>query len=247
MSESARALPGATPLDLGPGRVALFTDLHLSSERPAEIADFRATLDGLPEDTAACVVMGDLFDAYIGREDWGGAFSPLLDSFQALLARGVRVVLLRGNRDALLEARDLPDGPEVADGVLVDTPGGRLLVVHGDEFCLGDHRYQFLRRRLRGALLRPLLRGLPLALRRALARRMRRLSGSEVARKPLDTLALTVSEAALAAQRWGAVGVVVGHLHVDQRRRLPDGRPLRILPAWSPGTQACWTASVLDE
>jgi UDP-2,3-diacylglucosamine hydrolase len=239
--------PGAAPLELDAQRVALFTDLHLDAARADEIDAFRASLDALPGDTEVCVVMGDLFDAYVGGEDWGGAFAPLAAAFSALQARGIRVLLLRGNRDALLETRDLRDGPEVVDGVVVGAPGERVLVVHGDEFCLGDRRYQFLRRRLRGRVLRPFLRGLPLRARRALARRMRRLSNAEVARKPLDTLALTPDEAAGAATRVAADAVVVGHLHVDERRKLADGRPLRILPAWQPGTKPYWAASVLDE
>jgi len=58
---------------------------------------------------------------------------------------------------------------------------------------------------------------------------------------------LTPDEAARAADRSAADAVVVGHLHVDERRRLADGRPLRILPAWQPGTKPYWAASVLDE
>lgn len=258
MSELAPASPGAPPLRLNvEGPVALFADLHLRAEAPEEIAAFIAELEALPPDCTACVVMGDLFDAYLGGESWRGAFARLAEAFAALRDRGVRVLLLRGNRDALLEAHDLPGGPEVVDGLLLEGPepssdgeqggGAALLLVHGDEYCLGDHRYQFLRRRLRGRILRPLLRGLPHGLRRRLAARMRRVSQGEVARKPLDTLALTMPAVERAAAAHGVRGVVIGHLHVDELRPLGADRRLRILPAWKPGLGPLWTGSILDE
>lgn len=246
MSRASRVNPGAPPVRLAAERVALFTDLHLQRGAPEEIAAFAAQLEALPPDTEACVILGDLFDAFIGKESWDGPFEQLASAIRALIDRPIRVFVVRGNRDVLLEERDLPGGPEIVDSILLENGESPLLLTHGDQFCLGDARYQLLRRRMRGPLLRPILRRLPLRIRLNLAGRLRSLSRGEVARKPLDTLALTESAVEEARACHGARGVVIGHLHVDELRFLPNGARLRILPAWNPQRGPIWTTSVLD-
>ena len=132
MSRLAREFPGEAPLPLAAGATACFTDLHLKPERADEIDDFRAALADLPADTVNCVVMGDLFDAYVGAEDWlPEHFAALRATLGELVARGIRTVLLRGNRDALLIADDLGDsGVEVGDSVLLPGAAGGAAADH---------------------------------------------------------------------------------------------------------------------
>ena len=224
--------------DLGATRVRLYTDLHLRSDQPEEVADFAEHLDAAPDDEQAVVVMGDLFDAWIGPEHWEEAgFAPMVEAFRRLQHRGIRLLLLRGNRDVLLEPEDGEAVcAEVLDRVLVESAGRRVLITHGDEFCLRDRPYQRLRRALRSRVVRGTFRRLPLGVRRRMAARMRGVSRGAVARKPLDALSL-VDDAVVAELRsLGAEMAVIGHLHVAEERPLGDGLLLRVLPAWTPGS-----------
>jgi len=230
--------PGAAPLDLGARRCWFFTDLHLRAEEPGEVEAFVRTLSEAPPDLECLVVMGDLFDAWVGPAQWEEpAFQPLAAALAGLGRRGVRVVLLRGNRDVLLDrAAGMRVGAEVADGVLLETPEGKILATHGDEYCLRDASYQRLRRWLRRRWVRGLIRHLPYAVRRWGAARMRAASRQAVSRKPLDVLALEVGAIPPALEARGAVKALIGHLHVARETPLAGGKSLRILPAWSPGT-----------
>lgn len=234
------AAPGQPALELGAVRAWLFTDLHLGAQAPQEITSFAAALGQAPADLQALVVMGDLFDAFVGPEQWEEpAFQPLCAALSGLSGRGVRVILLRGNRDVLLEPADgARAGAEVADSVLLSTAGGRVLVTHGDQFCLRDRPYQRLRHWLRRRWLRALGRALPYSWRLALARRLRGVSRQAVARKPLDVLALVEPAVVEALEGHGAAAAVIGHLHIAEERLLAGGRRLRILPAWEPGRPA---------
>jgi len=246
----ARYLAGEKPVVVRAAAAAVFTDLHLSPANPHEIHAFVASLAPLAGRADTLIILGDLFDAYLGREDF---LHPVFDHLRAAIRflhdRGCPTYLVRGNRDVLLSANDGEQlGFVVVDSILLEMPQGpRVLLTHGDAFCLADLPYQRLRRILRFPGLRALLRGLPLWLRRRIARRLRGYSVLEVARKPLDSLALTLNQVAETMTEAQVEFAVIGHLHASARHELGSGRTLLVLPAWYPGTSARMVPEMLDE
>ena len=240
---------GDAPVTLTVPRVAVFTDLHLQPDCYEEIVAFAETLWDLAGHCDALVILGDLFESYIGREDFTHpAFDPVREAFRHLREAGAEILLVRGNRDVLLNHSDGRNlGFQVADSVLCSAIPGGLLLTHGDAFCLGDLPYQRLRRILRFPGMRPMLRALPSFVRRRLARRLRRFSVQEVARKPLESMHLTLPKVSEVLQQGGIQRAWIGHLHEAARHSLEGERELRVLPAWDPKTSALWIAECLDE
>jgi UDP-2,3-diacylglucosamine hydrolase len=242
---------GAEPVTCAANQAFLLTDLHLAPERPQEIAALAIRLHDLTASTTATgrvlIVMGDLFDAYTGPEDWDlPAFAALREAFRCLRAAGVRVFLLRGNRDVMLEP-DPSAVAEIADSVLLRLPGrAPALITHGDAFCLADRRYQLLRRTLRRPGLRQFLLRRGPGIRRWLAARLRGVSRGELARKPLAHLDVDPEVLEREMRRLGAAWTVVGHLHQDRRLSLADGLRARVLPAWDPASRPWDLAEILD-
>ncbi len=232
-----RAKAGLPPLEIPAEGLHVYADLHLQAERSAEVEAFIAQLKATPAQVNQLIVLGDLFDAWTGPEVWREpVFAPLQEAFQALAARGVRLILVRGNRDVLMRPGDAAAaGAVLADAVLW-CGSERVLFSHGDEYCLQDAPYQRLRRLLRNPLLRAGVRCIPAFLRQRLARRLRRHSAEVVARKPLDQVALAPQAVESALTRWHASQAVIGHLHQADLRPLPGGGSLRVLPAWNPGS-----------
>ncbi len=248
----ARYLPGDRPERLSVARVFLFTDLHLDVERPAECAQFCASLHALlPRASgAAVIVMGDLFDAYAGPEDWAlEPFSQIREGLSALALAGAQVRILRGNRDVLLEPAHLlaESGIGIRDSVVVSQESGAAtLITHGDSFCLADRRYQFLRRTLRRPAMRRFLLARSVGVRRWLANRLRGVSRGEVARKPLEHLDVVPEALCDELASQGCQTAVIGHLHQERRLDFGENRRLQILPAWIPGSRAWELAALLD-
>lgn len=241
---------GPAPLELAIERPALFADLHLQPERFEEISAFAGSLFELPPEFDSVVILGDLFEAYVGREAWTHPnFELLTLAFAGLRQRGLPLVLLRGNRDVLLTRGDgRALGIHVADSLVVrGQHAPSTLLTHGDEFCLSDRPYQRLRRILRMSGVRALLRALPWRLKQHLARRMRGYSMQEVARKPVETLGLTLEAVQQRLEQCSAQQAVVGHLHRAERHTLADGRGLEVLPAWQPGSPPLVLPKWLDE
>ena len=222
-------------------RAWVWADLHLRDDQPDEILAFANQLQAVPAEVDSVIVLGDLFDAWIGPETWQNpAFQPLLRSFRALAVQQTTLILVRGNRDVLLDPKDATDLPAVVvDRILLLADSGqKILLSHGDEYCLNDLPYQRLRRTLRRPWVRFLLRRLPFSLRNRIAARMRGHSQRAVGRKPLDILTLNLDAAQIALTEVGAERAVIGHLHVANKQNLAAGGVLQVLPAWAPSVPA---------
>ncbi len=127
--------------------LALASDLHLGGQAPRTTDAFLRWLDTLGGRADALLLLGDVFDAWVGddllehsRNDTEHAVCAAL---AALGAQGCMVAVQRGNRDFLL-------GPAFAarcGALLLDDPcvlevaGQRIVLCHGDALCIGDQAY----------------------------------------------------------------------------------------------------------
>ena len=226
------AAPALPEVPLVPGTLVI-GDLHLdlAGER-APLEAFRAWLESL-DGVTRLVILGDLFDAWIGPAHLGLPGSQLVvAALAALVGRGTQVDVVPGNRDFLLEHRfEAASGARVRPAGMVGLveppqPGGpaeRVLLIHGDELCTRDHAYQRLRRVLRSG---PVLWSVPRIPRPVglwIAGRLRRASVGAVAAKPPEAKAQQAAEVTARAALHRCDTVVCGHAHVFRDERLPGG------------------------
>ena len=234
MGSSLRVGLPEIPLPVG---TLLIADLHLNVEDEAsdtpDIDGFLAWLACHP--APVLVILGDLFEVWVGAGQAGLPGSRRV--LEALAEHPSRPVhLIPGNRDFLFDggtggAFGISVHRDGALGLLPD--GGRVLLVHGDEFCTLDRPYQRMKRILRG-LRRP-LGWLPLPWGQALGRRLRGTSQRAVAAKAPAHKAMQ-SDACLAAARTArAQHVVCGHAHVASERPLETGGSWWVLEAFGEG------------
>lgn len=218
--------------------IELLSDLHLGEQAPA-------TAHALAEHLAASdadliVLMGDLFEVWIGDEQLDAPAdpaSPMAQALQALAeaARRRPVAMLTGNRDFLL-------GPEAArrlgwtvlpDRCVLQAFGHRQVLVHGDAECLDDRDYQRFRAQVRTPGWREAFLARPLAERMAVARSMR--DGSEQ-RKREQGLAgyadLDRAEMLSLLAAAGADRLIHGHTHRPGDERLGPGLSRHVLSDW---------------
>ena len=102
----------------------------------------------------------------------------------------------------------------IADPTCIDLYGTTTLLMHGDTLCTEDVAYQVFRRRTRHPVMLRLLRHLPQALRRNLARQAR--AGSETAKADKPSTIMDVNDDA-----------VEHTLHTQQAQRLIHGHTHR--------------------
>jgi UDP-2,3-diacylglucosamine hydrolase len=228
-----------------PRALLFLSDLHLAPERPAELAAFLAVLAGPARNAAAIYLLGDLFEAWIGDDDPAPLVAESRDALRAVMAAGVPVYFQAGNRDFLLG-----EGFLTASGMrllpdfhLLHWGGERLLLTHGDLLCTEDRAYQ----RLRACLRRPALQrgylALPLAGRRWIAARLRRLSQRATAGKARRLVDVDPAAVLRVMTAHNAQTLIHGHTHRAGVHEMDDAGVVRrriVLPDWYGAGGALW-------
>jgi UDP-2,3-diacylglucosamine hydrolase len=198
--------------------VAFVSDVHLRFGDPEYLEQFLRFLRHVPTVARVLYIHGDLFDFYIGEKQGRLAFyRPLFDTLRALVAQGVTVGILAGNRDFLLDRSFKDAGVSILDDeVRFELAGKRVHLSHGDQFCIKDHSYQAARRVLRSAPVRAFMKAMPAKVAVFLANRYRGVSRRKTARmmaadqNRLGTILDGVREL---LDREPVDWVVCGHIH----------------------------------
>lgn len=221
----------------GAGRTYFVADLHLTDERPAATGRFFRFLDEEAAGSDALYILGDLFEAWIGDDDDEAVARETARRLRAVADSGTPVYFLHGNRDFMLAQRyaDRAGMTLIADPTRIDLYGVPTLILHGDTLCTDDVDYQRFRRRVRHPLTLALLRRLPRALRRRLARQAR--AGSEAAKadKPPAVMDVNGQAVARVLREAGVTRLIHGHTHrPGGHRPTVDGRDCErwVVPDW---------------
>jgi len=212
------------------------SDLHLTAERPRTLTRF---LRFMHEDAPAhpeLVILGDLFEFWIG-DDAGSAAAPVIGALAAAARAGQRVLIMHGNRDPLL-GRDFAracGASLLADPIASEVAGTRTLLAHGDAWCTRDSAYQQFRAMVRQPDFQRAFLAKPVPERIAIARSARLQSETEKAVKAMDIMDVTTEAVAGAMASAGVARVIHGHTHRPGAHALEvDGRPAErwVLPDW---------------
>jgi UDP-2,3-diacylglucosamine hydrolase len=240
-------MPAAGALPPGQGQPAFFefrteprwravdfvSDLHLCTELPRTRDALIAHLLRTPAD--AVVILGDLFEVWVGDDSADVGFEAEFSEMLAECASRKPLSVMVGNRDFLLgtEWLQLVGAHGLPDPTILVAWDQRVLLTHGDALCLDDVDYQTFRRQVRGLAWQREFLARPLAERRALAREMR--SASQARQRFDGNLAHTDVDAAEAV-RWlhlqGAMEMVHGHTHRPGSHTLAPGYRRHVLSDW---------------
>ena len=199
------------------GPVWLASDIHLGPDNPATSRVFYEFLDQASAQAGALLLLGDVFDVWIGDDvirhppQWLGL---ALDKLKATAQR-IPLWIGRGNRDFLMGralcdhvcARLLPDQTHL----LVESQ--HILLAHGDEFCTTDKKYQRFRRIVRHPITQAAYLWLGLSWRQAIAHRarMQSVKAQQQARSVFhDVDGQAISDR---LQQAGVQTLIHGHTH----------------------------------
>jgi UDP-2,3-diacylglucosamine hydrolase len=194
------------------------SDVHLRFGNPGYLEQFLRFLRHVPSIARELYIHGDLFDFYVGEKQGRLAFyRPLFDTLRELGAAGVRVGILAGNRDFLLDRSFRDAGVEILpDEVRLDLGGRAAHLSHGDQFCIHDKSYQAARRVLRSRGVAAVMRAMPAWMAVFLANRYRGISRKKTARMLSGTdnrLATILDGVRMLLDRERLDWIICGHIH----------------------------------
>nr|WP_242615437.1 UDP-2,3-diacylglucosamine diphosphatase [Sphaerotilus mobilis] len=239
--------------------VEFIADLHLAEDTPASLAALVTHLQHTDAD--AVLLLGDIFEVWIGDDSLAepgsfearaiAALMAALVAAQRTRARPLALAFLVGNRDFLFgPSACMAAGLQalVDPTVLIAPWGERLLVAHGDAWCLDDTAYQAFRTQVRSAAWQDSFLARPLAERRAIARQLREASEARKQSEGVESYGdLDDRAVRTALQQSGARTLVHGHTHRPARHDLGGGLSRWVLSDWHdlPGGHALQRADVL--
>ncbi len=211
--------------------VLLISDLHLQESRPDLTRAFVDFTAKLPARCRELFILGDLFELWIGDD----AQSPLAEAVAAALRplskRGVKVRLMRGNRDFLIgETYAARCGAKLIDEPYrLRVEGADWLLLHGDALCTDDQPYQQFREMVRDPGWQRDFLSRPLAERQTWADRAREASMAATAGKPAEIMDVNAGAVAKLIAGSGCRRILHGHTHRPAVHELPDLSATRIV------------------
>ena len=198
-------------------RAIFISDLHLGEQDAVTEARFDAFMRDVAPQANRLYVLGDLLhvwlgDAVLARDAYA---QHICARFADVAARGTKVFIARGNRDFMIgTAFARACGAELLAAETVITLGRhRVLLMHGDELCTDDISYQRARRVLRSAAFRTFGNSLPVSIRTAIARRLRRASEAHKAHTSMAIMDANVSAVEHCMDRHRVDCLIHGHTH----------------------------------
>jgi len=133
--------------------IQFISDLHLAWDKPEITRRFLDFLKTYAHQAKTLYILGDLFDAWVGDDDFSPPTLKIRSALKNLTAMGTEVFLQQGNRDFLIGTRFCQDtGVQLlADFEVIDLFGTPTLLTHGDLLCTDDLPYQAFRTKARSS------------------------------------------------------------------------------------------------
>ena len=230
-----RAIPSINDLAPLTLPITVVGDVHLCEEDVAVTARFLAWLESLEGSTGTLVLLGDIFDLWVGRAQQHDELpSRVLSRFKRLSEGGLALCFMPGNRDLLFSGVDGVPLTIWPDPVRIQVAGRTVVFTHGDQLCTADKGYLGMRDFFYGpggTLMNWLI---PFKAKRYMGEGIRNISRRAIGKKSATTMDIDYAEALRWMAHYEADVMVAGHVHtgVHHRHAGPPEREILVLKDW---------------
>ena len=192
----------------------IISDLHLTERKPKTIMAFVRFMKTIAPRYPELVILGDLFDFWIG-DDAAEAAEPIIALLKLHASTGRRVIVMPGNRDVMLGKgfAEAAGAELVRDPIVVEIKGRKVLLAHGDQWCLRDEEYQKFRAMAHDPRWQAAALAKSVPERLAMAQTARAQSEGDKRAKTEAEMDVVDSAVAEAAHAAGVDLVIHGHTH----------------------------------
>jgi len=130
------------------------SDLHLHQTRPEVTELFQTFMNDLlsvSNTETELYILGDLFEYWIGDDYKDSLHIELTDQLKNLVQSGIKTYFMHGNRDFLI-GKDFLSKTGIKllkEPTIFSYKDSRVMLSHGDKFCIDDLEYQAFRKVVR--------------------------------------------------------------------------------------------------
>lgn len=195
--------------------IFFISDLHLALEKPEITRKFLYFLQHYAVNAKALYILGDLFDVWVGDDDFSPPINRLKKQFKQLTGSGTDIFLQAGNRDFLLGQQFCADTgiSLLPDYVVIELNGVKTLLTHGDLLCTDDLAYQAFREKSRTLAWQQNVLSKPLLLRLLVARWYRIRSFFHKRGKSAEIMDVNQQTVEAVMRQYQVLRLIHGHTH----------------------------------
>lgn len=198
------------------------SDLHLCESQPELTECFLAFLEQEASSAENLFILGDFFELWVG-DDYSDTLTETIKSaLKQVSLSGVSIFIMHGNRDFLI-GQDFAKQTGcqlIPDPHVINLYGNKLLLAHGDSYCLDDVDYQNFRKQVRNPAWQQQFLQHSLEERLAFADKVRAESKEGNAEKTAEIMDVTPSAIVQALEEAGCQLLIHGHTHRPQVHEL---------------------------
>lgn len=190
-------------------------DVHLALEKPDITHHFLAFLTNQARHAEAVYILGDLFDVWVGDDDFMPPIKTIKLHLKQLTDSGVTVYLQQGNRDFLLGGLFCQQTGIILldEYAVIDLYGVKTLLTHGDLLCTDDRAYQVFREKSHTVDWQQNVLSKPLFLRLMVARWYRLKSFFYKKNKSQAIMDVNLKTVVNVMKKYQVLRLIHGHTH----------------------------------
>jgi UDP-2,3-diacylglucosamine hydrolase len=194
--------------------IVFISDLHLHPEQPQIQERFNAFLEWAKTSVKSVYILGDFFHAWAGDDSIDEWSLTIARQLRELVKQGVSLFYMHGNRDFLLgnAFAQLAGWTALSEPTLVYLGKQRVLLAHGDSYCIKDVGHKRFRMVTRNKLFPLLFLLLPLKYRQQLVDKVRDMSQSNQS-KSLEQMDVVASSVIKQMNKYKIKTLIHGHTH----------------------------------
>ena len=191
------------------------SDIHISDDYPEIYQQFLDFIKNLDHNTNALYILGDLFEYWIGDDYPNPIFKKTQTALKDLSKINVSVFFMHGNRDFLVgdEFAEKSHIKILSDPSVIELYGERILISHGDIFCIDDKEYQSFRKQTRDPQWQEMILEKPLEYRRNFAQIAREKSLEHTQLENEEIMDVNEDEVKKILDKFNLSTIIHGHTH----------------------------------
>jgi len=195
--------------------ILFISDLHLAFEKPEVTKRFLDFLDNHASKAKSLYILGDLFDSWVGDDDFTPPGNKIRRHLKKLTTSGTSVYFQPGNRDFLIGKQFCQETGVtlLEDYAVIDLFGTPTLLMHGDLLCSDDLPYLAFREKSHTPEWINDVLSKPLPLRLLYARWYRLRSFLHKRKKNQEIMDVNQNTVIDTMRQYGVQRLIHGHTH----------------------------------
>tara|TARA_Y100001970_G_scaffold144546_1_gene177530 strand:+ start:53 stop:769 length:717 start_codon:yes stop_codon:yes gene_type:complete len=214
--------------------IAFVSDLHLEPIENKKVKVFFQFLNNAVYKYEELYILGDFFEYWIGDDDIQPANKLIMQTLKTASDNGLKIYFIHGNRDFLVGS-----GFESETGVRIledqytfSLEGKKIMIAHGDTFCIDDVEYQEMKRKIRSDSWKKDFLAKSISERVDFANDLRTKSAKRNSNKPENIMDVNDNYVLEVIQREKIDILIHGHTHRPAVHKLSNGSTRAVLGSW---------------